>query len=153
PGAIVTLDAGKGGIAELNLGGLGFGIVAATLQVHSGGTVGAADHVLFALIDDLGASAIAGNLYLSDIASLTTSGTIQVSGLANFTLGGDFITHAADIHAVAVNLTFAGLGGTQHLDSGNRAFSSVTHSSAGALQLVSHALTITGSLTNADGNF
>ncbi len=171
PNGSVSLTAGTGGIQDLFVspppttgGGLTggttaaapspvAGVSAATVQLSTHGSVGSSASALILQAANLATSAIGGNLFLTDLSSLTTS-TLTVTGTAYLTLDGDFTTPAGSLHAAATHLVFAG-SSNQNFDSGGQTFTSLDHQGAGSLTLVNHGLTLSGPLSNDDdaGNF
>jgi sugar lactone lactonase YvrE len=146
----VSLTAGTGGIQEINSTQGSADIYAALLQLTTPGSVGSLVQPLSLFVPDLGPGGVGGSLFLSDHNPLTTGGPLAVGNSAYLTLLDNFFSHAGDIVARAINLTFTG-NQDEQLDAGGLAFSNVMHKGTGTLRLVGHALTVNGNLTNAPG--
>jgi sugar lactone lactonase YvrE len=146
----VILTAGTGGVQEMNNTQGATDIYAALLQLTTPGSVGSLVHPLSVFVPDLGPGAVGGSVFLSDRAPLTTGGPLTVGVSAYLTLLDNFFSHAGDLVARAINLTFAG-NQDEQFDSGGQVFSNVLHKGEGTLRLVGDGLTVKGNLTNAPG--
>jgi len=120
-----------------------------TLQLETSGDVGSSAVPLSTQVSNLGPSATAGNIFINNNGSLTTTGAISPTGSLNITLpAGDFTTHAGNLSA-ASTVTFSS-GGNQKLTSNGQALTNLIHAGTGVLS-VADTLSLTGNFSNLDG--
>jgi hypothetical protein len=125
----------------------------------SGGTMNCAGNFTFnvsgrpvALVSSGSVAAtlnVAGDFILTDGEFILNNGT---SGAVNLYVTGDF-SNAGTFTSGTSTCTFNASGGTQTLNSGGSSFNNVSHNGAGTLQLLTSALTTTGTFTNSAGTF
>jgi sugar lactone lactonase YvrE len=147
-GGDIYLTAGAGGVRETNFlsGALGLNAGAGGLYFASGGSVGTPARPLAVRAAGLGPSTVAGALALSNAINLTTTGPIS-AGFIDLVLAGNFVSHAGDLRAPAIDLVFAGAG-TQTLDDGGQSFTDLAIQPGADVLLVNNPLVLAGTLTD-----
>jgi sugar lactone lactonase YvrE len=146
----VNLTAGTGGIQAVHTTPATTDVFATLFQMTTPGSVGSLIQPLSVFVTDLGPGSVSGSVFLSDRSPLTAGGPITVGVSAYLTLLDNFFSHAGDIVARAINLTFAG-NQDEQFDSGGQVFNNVLHKGEGTLRLVGDGLTVKSNLTNAPG--